>query len=150
MTFATGIRPTLARARSIASRLGLRPTTRVAMVRATWSGTYVGEGTQSVDEIEILEAGHPPKVRGLSGDEIALGMGPVGSVKIGPITPSHAYGGTALETLCPTDMAAGETLRVKLTGPDGGVTYYQIIGVNTDSALHYTITAEPITKGDQT
>lgn len=148
MTFATAIRPALARARAIAGRMGLRPVPHVWIVQVEWSGAYPGDGTRTESLFELLQDGQPPKVRDLRGDEIAMGMGPAGSIKIGPITPGCMAGGALLSDLQPT-LDAGEGLSLKLVDPSGETLYLRIDGVEDKSALHYYLSASPLTKGDQ-
>lgn len=144
MTAVNGFRRILHNARAIAGTLGLRPY-RVYVLHGSWSGTYPGEGAETETSTEITESGgQPPKVRFLNDEELQLAGGvPRGPVNIGPITPDHGSGGTALSTLIPA-VTAGQTVYLKLVGPQfpDGVKYV-ITEVGTDRALHYTIRAQP-------
>jgi hypothetical protein len=123
------------RARAIPGALGLRPT-RVYILQAAWSGAHTGDGTKTAAEVEITEHGQPPKVSLLSDERRAYGDLPAGTLEIGPITPDHAGGGTALATLQPV-VAAGTEVLVKLTGNISGL--YRITKVNQDKALHWML-----------
>jgi hypothetical protein len=43
-------------------------------------------------------------------------------------------------------MSTGQTIHLMVTDPGGTTAYYEIVEVNVDSALHYTITAKPAGK----
>ncbi len=111
----------------------------------SWSGAYTGRGVATNTDVPITEANsQPPKVRFLSGEELALGQLYAGAVEIGPITPDFPGGGTNLSGILPA-LADGQTVHVKLTGPkfpDGAL--FRIKDVKTDRAFHYMVTAEPV------
>jgi hypothetical protein len=136
------------RARRIPGEHGLRPYT-VQIVVGTWSGAYVGGGSK-IEQLEtISEQGHPPKVRFLNEEALAL-SGSIGeqllkgSCTVGPITPAYPGGGTALSELLPA-VAAHQTVHVVLTGPSypRGAKFL-IKEVKTDRALHWTLVCEPV------
>jgi len=145
MTLADDLKPLLSNARSIAGTLGLRPYT-VAVQVVSHSGTYTGEGTETDTSTSILEYnGQPPKVRTLSGDELALGNLAQGSWEIGPITPDYATGGTTWETLVGGTATDGQQVHIILTGPefpDGE--RFVIVNTASDHALHFKIQVSPL------
>lgn len=130
--------------RGIPGTFGLRPYT-VAIVQGAWSGTYAGEGIEVATETAITEAnGQPPKVRWLDDEQLALGGLGRGTVEIGPVTPDHSAGGTALSTLIP-ELARGRTLHVKLTGPEFPTgALFAVSEVKTDRALRWMLRAIPV------
>jgi hypothetical protein len=142
MSFASDLYPVLACARAIAGDLDMRPY-RVFIVTRSSSGTYAGSGAITNSEIEVTENGQPPRVRFASDEQIALGRLESGDATIGPITPTAAAGGTDLSALAP-DVVAQQSLYIRLLGPDGASTYYQISSVNIENAFRYTITAKAV------
>ena len=97
------------RARAIpGAQFGIRPYT-VAVVVKAWSGDHPGEGTETTTTTAITELGHPPRVRLLSPEELALGNLPRGSVEVGPVTPEYAGGGTTWTTLTGNGVSPGES-----------------------------------------
>ena len=147
MSAADGFRKALYGARAIAGTLGLRPYTVSVSVRS-WSGDVVGEGIASVSTTAITEsAGQPPKVRWLSGEDIALGGFASGSVEVGPITPSFPGGGTAIATITGNGATTGQLMHFTLTGPEfPNGARYSLKDISSDRALHYMLTLEPITE----
>lgn len=144
MALSDALRGPLESARSIAGTLGLRPYTVTVSVRS-WSGDEPGEGVETVAVAPITERGQPPRVKFLNDEQIALGQLARGAVEIGPITPAHAGGGTPIDTLVGTSAHAGEVMHFTLSGPeipDGA--RYSLTRVSSDSALHYTLTLEPV------
>jgi len=143
MTLADRLKPLTHRCRAIPGRLGLRPYT-VAIVTGSWNGSNTGRGAPSVRSYPVTEAnGQPPKVRVMSTEELALtGLGK-GSMKIGPMTPPFAGGGSPLIALRAA-LEAGETMHVLLTGPDfPSGARFTIKSWNADHALHETLTVSP-------
>lgn len=145
MALATDLRPTLTAARGIAGGLGLRPHT-VSIVATTRTGDYGLEGTVSTVTTPVTEAsGQPPKVRRPNGRELALGNISNGALIVGPITPSFAGGGTSLATMLGLGLADEVTLHYEVTGPGyPSGQAYRLTDHTEDSALHYTVTLEPI------
>lgn len=143
MTLAEALRPTLSAARAIAGSLGLHPY-RVYIRSGSWAGTYTGDGAVTVTETEVTENGQPPKVRFVSDETVALGAVARGSCTIGPITPSHSSGGTSIALLEGSSLVVGQTLHARLVHSDGSETRYRVTDVAKDSALHYTLTCEPV------
>lgn len=143
MGFRDDVRAIAYAARAIPGLLEMRPYS-VAVRVTTWSGSHVGDGTETATTTSITEAnGANPKVRWLSGEDRALNGLPDGSVEVGPITPEHSGGGTALSALAPS--TPGTTVHYILTGPEhpnGGV--YERVGVRTDRAFHYMLTLKPV------
>ena len=143
MTFAEDIRQTVASARSIPGQLGLREHS-VELKRSLWSGDYTGEGLSHDQFGEVLEDGHPPKVRWLTDSQRALGEHAEGTVEVGPITPAFAGGGIDWGALVGSLLDSGEVLEVLITGPrhpDG--TTYRITKARYQSALSYYLVCEP-------
>ena len=146
MTLRDQLLPLLFGVRAIPGQLGLRNYT-VAILCGTWSGTNTGRGDTIDESIPVTEGGgQPPKVRQVSTEELALGSLGKGSIRIGPITPGFPGGGNPLENLKPC-VNAGQTLHVVLTGPEypNGAKFL-IKDVQTDRALHWTLTCEPVSE----
>jgi hypothetical protein len=145
MTLASGLKGLAYNVRGIAGALGVRPHT-VSILKRSWSGSQPGDGTQTDVEMTIHEGGNfPPKVRWLTEEQLAVGNLGAGSVAIGPITPSFRGGGTDLSFLDGSLLEAKEARYLRITGPmhpQGAV--YRIVKLTADHALHYTITASPV------
>jgi hypothetical protein len=142
MSFASDLYPVLACARAIAGDLGLRPY-RVFIVTRSSSGTYAGSGAVTNSEIEVTENGQPPRVRFANDEQLALGRLEAGDVTIGPITPTTDSGGTDLSVIAP-DVAAQQSLYIRLLAPDGVSTYYRVSEISTENSFRYTITAKAV------
>ena len=131
------------RVRSIPADHGLREhEARVCI--STWSGGELGVGTEHHEETRLLVNGANPRVRFPSQREVALGMMSEGSVIIGPLTPECLTGGVRRAIFSAEDLQPGQTLHVKLTGPqcpDGVL--YRLANVNLDRALRVTLTCAP-------
>ena len=140
-------RAIVARYRPIPGQHGLRPHT-VEVGLTTWSGAHTGDGDPTTTWTLIAEAGGiPPKVSQLKGDEIAIGNLADGAIKIGPITPDFSGGGTSAATLMQSSIVTGQTRHLRITGPmhpNGAL--YAIKNSDFSSALHYYLTAEPVTQ----
>ncbi len=149
MALADTLKPILYSVRAITGQFGLRPYS-VAIVQTTYSGAHTGRGTSSGTPVAITEGnGQPPKVRQLNTEELALGNLGKGSLRIGPITPGHPGGGTAIEVLKPC-LAAGQTVHVIVTGPEySNGAKFAIKDLETDHALHYMLTVEPVSEMGQ-
>lgn len=143
MTFASDLLPAIGTIRSIPGAMGIRPY-RVYIRSGAWSGTYTGDKSVTVTETEVTEHGHPPKVRFVADEEVALGSVARGSCTIGPITPSHSGGGTAIALLEGSSLVVGQTLHARLVHSDGSETRFRVTDVNKERALHYTMTCEPV------
>jgi hypothetical protein len=143
MTLADDLRAIAHEVRSIPGDLGIRPYT-VSVVVTTSAGDEFGEGTQTPTTTAITEAnGQPPKVRWLSGDEIAIGGYSNDTVEVGPITPDHPGGGNALSTIAPEPVGNNPTVRYVLTGPNhpSGANY-RLRDVKHDRAFQYRLVLE--------
>lgn len=126
-------------------RFEIRPYA-VSTVRRIWSGSYPGDGIAEDTETAITEAGaQPPRVRALSGEEKAL-LGLDGTVwQVGPITPDFPGGGTAIEALKPSTLAAGEEFYVKLVGPEYPTgALFRVVEVRSDKTFGYRVTIKPV------
>lgn len=131
------------RCRSIPGQLGLRPF-RVYLLTAFWAGTHTGDGSEgNLPETELTESGQPPKVRFATDEQVALGGLEKGDCVIGPITPSHSGGGTNISSLDASSLSSGQTFHVRLRYSDGSDSFYSVVGVERDSALHYTLKCRP-------
>jgi hypothetical protein len=121
---------------------------RVFIKSASWSGAYPGRGTETDSETELLEGEYGPKLRFLSNEELAVGQLENRSVEIGPITPEHTTGGTALTTIQPI-LDAGDTLHLRITGPGFSTAgdIYAVTRMDTDRALRFMIQAKPVQRG---
>ena len=146
MTLRDNLLPIVYAVRAIPGNMGLRPHS-VAILATTYSGTHTGRGDSITESTAITEAnGQPPKVRQLNTEELALGGLGKGSLRIGPITPGHTGGGTLIETLKPC-LIAGQTLHAIVTGPEyPNGAKFAIKDIQTDRALHYTLTVEPVSE----
>jgi len=145
-TLRDALLPAINSIRAIPGLLGIRPYT-VSILVGTSTGAYTGRGDRLVEQFPITEAGgQPPKVRQLNTEELALGNLGKGSLRIGPITPDFPGGGTSIERIKPC-VAAGQTVHVMVTGPEypNGARFL-IKDVQTDHALHYMLTAEPVSE----
>jgi hypothetical protein len=144
VTLAEDLKPALRSIRGIPGELGLRPYT-VDVFISSWSGSVVGEGTETKTSFRLYEDGNQnPKVRFLRDDQLALAGLPAGSLKVGPITPNFAGGGTTWDSISGGDASAGESFYFVLSGPefpDGA--RFILVGRSTDHAMHYVLTLKP-------
>lgn len=130
-------------ARSIAGGLGLRQYD-VSVLIESWSGSIAGEGTLTSTETAVTEKGQPPKVRSANEKRVALGLAEVGEITVGPLTPVE---GSAWATLEQTGATTGKLAKLKLTHREtGDVLYYRIVESGSDSTLHSSIRAVPLTE----
>jgi hypothetical protein len=126
--------------RGIPDQLGWRPYT-VSIETRSWDGGERGEGAETVTTTAITEAnGHPPKVRFLTSEEIALGGYSQGTLEIGPITPDFGSGGTSLDTLAPLSPSDDTIVHYIITGPEfpNGARFRKA-DVETHRAGHYLL-----------
>ena len=128
--------------RNLPGKHGLREF-RVFLQSGSWSGDRTGEGGEVTSEVELLENGYPPKVRDLDDEAIALGQLDKGSKRIGPITPLHSTGGTDIDDILGTALSVGETLKVRITGPDGEA-FFLVEKKSFDRALHWMLDVSPV------
>lgn len=145
-TFRDAFLPTVSWARSIAGwQFGIRMHT-VAIVTGAWSGDHTGDGVKSESSTAIVEAdGQPPKLRWLNDEQITVGNLPKGTCEIGPITPSFAGGGTDIATLNGDALARGETIHVRITGPNHPTgAMYRLTDVKADRPFRYMLQAQPV------
>ena len=143
-TFAESLRPSLAVARAIGGDLGLRLHS-VTVETGTWAGDETGDSPFTEAETTVLENGQNPQVRWLTDEQIALAATTsAATVQIGPLTPGLAVGGTDLETIAGSALTTGQTLNLKIVGPqhpDGA--RYLVVDIEAHSALHYMLKAKP-------
>lgn len=141
MTLRDDLLETVYDGRAIAGELGFRPHT-AAIVVVSSSGAHTGDGSRTEIETSITEANsQSPRIRWLKDDECALGLLPMGSVTVGPITPEY----TSLSLLNGANMNPGDVRLLRITGPNhpnGGD--YTIKSISADRALRYMITAIPV------
>jgi hypothetical protein len=149
MALADDLKPSLRAIRGIPGALGLRPH-RVFLTVRRWGGISgvspktIGDGASVDTETEIVEGGgHPPKVRQLNDERLALSGLPAGSIEIGPITASYELGDVTADALRGVELANLETLRLRVSGPTGNV-LYKITKLTLDRSMHWTISAQPI------
>lgn len=130
--------------RSLPASFGLRQYS-ISIVIGTWSGSHVGDGDRNEQLIPILEnGGTNPKIRFVSEEQRALSGMEIGSCLVGPITPDFGSNGTALSDLLPA-VANGETVHAIITGPQfPNGAKFSIKKVETDHALHWSMTCEPV------
>lgn len=122
--------------------IDIRPNSISVVVR-TWSSGKIGSGTPTDSTPLVLTP--VPKVREVSTREVASSGGrfEMGDLRVGPITPSYTgppAGGYTTAQVAPEvapDLDGVEVLYL-VTGPDAGE--YRRISINTDFALHYTLT----------
>lgn len=128
--------------RAIPGEHGLRPW-RVFLEPGQWSGSsHIGEGTESLTPLELLENGFPPKVRQVSSKMVALGIAEVGEWHIGPITPQA---GTQWSDLLQQLLAYGRTFRIRLVNEEQGQNVDLVVkATNQDRALRFVFQAYPV------
>jgi hypothetical protein len=131
MTFRDDLLGTVEAARAIVDDLGLR-TTRVFVVRREWSASELRTGTDFDVELEIVPR---PKVA-------EAGMG---TVTVGPITPSHSIGGYAPSELLPSDEQSVEHL-YRLVGPSGESETYRLASVDSRRPFRYMLTLQSLNR----
>lgn len=132
----------LQKIRGIPVTMGLRPNA-VSVITRTWASGRVGNGT--FDDGVPLVLSPTPKVREMSTREIASSGGryEMGDLVVGPITPSYTgppAGGYSVDQVAPKvspDQTGVEVIYL-VTGSDAGE--YSRISLNSDFALHYTLT----------
>jgi len=142
MALADDLKPIVFSIRAIPGQFGLRPHT-VAVRDTSWDGPHTGDGEPTETWTSITESGgHPPKVRWLRDDEVAVGGLASGTVEVGPITPEL---GVPILLLQGDALSAGDTHQLLITGPNhpnGAI--YAIKRIECDRALHYKIQAAPV------
>ena len=116
----------------------------VVMLVTTWSGALVGDGTPTTVETPVVVDGDKrPKVQQLSSRDIIAsgGLYQEQDMRVGPLTPSFAGGGTTVADFDPP--AAGPTTEVvyRLTGPDTPATgtLYRKVGQRVDRNFRYEL-----------
>jgi hypothetical protein len=128
--------------RGIQGTFGLRPNS-VSVVTRTWASGRVGKGT--FDDGVPLVLTPTPMVREVSTREVASSGGrfETGDLRVGPITPAYPGpppGGYTTAQVAPevTPDQKGVEVIYLVTGSDAGE--YSRISLNSDFALHYTLT----------
>lgn len=148
MTLADSLKPLARSIRGIPGTLGIRPH-RVYLVTETWSGARPGLGEPTRTEFELVEGGgHPPKVRELSDEVLALGNLPQGSIEIGPITAHHGGVGVTAAELEGDTLDEMTARKLRISGPMGNA-WYVVTSVSLDRAIHWTIKAQPLANPPQ-
>ncbi len=113
----------------------------VAFVAGSWSGSHTGDGSVSESETAITHQGQNVKVTWLNDEELTIANLPAGSCTIGPITPGYPD----LDVLAGHDLLTGETLHVRITGPNHPTgALYRVTQIQGEKAFHYTIQARPV------
>lgn len=132
------------KARKIPYDHGLR-NDRVYLIGGSWTGLYTGEGVETQTSTELtVYGGVPPKVRQLNSEQLALGNLPLGSLKVGPITPPYPGGGFDLTALGAA-LTTGQTFEIKVVRQSGEFTYV-LDSIEQDHALHYMLVLKPLGK----
>lgn len=129
-------------ARAVPGEMGLREYA-VELRHTVWSQHNPGDGAPTTTVIPIKVGGQNPKVRWLSPKELALGALPVGTIEIGPVTPSCSAGGVAVSDLLGQSLEHGTEQLVWIQGPkvpDGA--FYRITAREADHALRLTLRCE--------
>lgn len=119
MSLRTSLLPVLERLRgTIPVQLGLRPYSVTVRVR-TWTGQRPGMGTHSDVDTVLGNAGQNVKVTLISSRDIVASGGryTAGDFRVGPLTPSHATGGTPLSVFDPPRSATAREIFFIVTGP---------------------------------
>lgn len=126
MSFRTALLARVEKIRgSVPGSLDLR--TRTVTVRVTtWSGARPGVGTKTDVDTLLRNGTFNPKVVEVSSKDVVASGGKYqsGDLKIGPLTPEYAVGGTAGSTIDPLTTTSARQVRYLLEGPgfpDGGV-----------------------------
>ena len=144
MALADGLREILFSSRSVAGQLGLRPH-RVYMTERSFPEERFG-GVHEDDRDEITEGNsQPPKVRWLTGEELALGNFARETVEVGPITPRQGATGTALSQLV-RNPDCGDEFFFIIEGPryPSGGRFVLRRFVPSPSGLNYMLTLEKV------
>lgn len=142
-TFASDLLPDIWEIRATPGELGCRIHS-VTLVAGDWSGAHTGDGTETTTETNIYESGSKsPKVRWKTSEELAVGNLARGTCEIGPITPSFSGGGTVFSIF--STATAGDTLKVKITGPQHPLgALYRITDVEQQTPFRIMLTASPV------
>lgn len=145
MTLADDLKPVLHGIRSIPGQLGLRPHT-VSVVNRVYAGDHTGDGAMTETETPLEHAGgYAPRCRWLNDEQRALAGLVKDAVDVGPVTPESSAGGAVLATLDGTDLTTGQTLHLRITGPNHpNGALYRVIRLTRDRVLRYMIRAEPV------
>lgn len=142
MSLADDLKPLLREIRGIPGELGLRQR-RVFLRNRLWLGGGFG-GDSSVTEVEIVEgSGHPPKVRELGDERLALGGLSQGSLEVGPITTPHGAVGITAAQLKGSNLDQYDTLTLRITDPLGSA-IYNVKRLTMDRSMHWKIVASPV------
>jgi hypothetical protein len=149
MSFAENMRATLARCRAIPGELGLRPHA-VEIVTRSYSGAHTGDGDAAESAVQVLNVDQNPRCRWLTDEQRALGGLVKDAVDIGPITPGSIWSqwvdmNGSIETVDGTNTETGETLQLRITGPNHpNGALYRITRIQRDRAMRIVIRAEPV------
>ena len=138
----SAFRAKLDKLRSIPGRQGLRPYhIYLDTITTTADLLNIGESTEVIVTTELLVDGYAPACSQVTQEDVLAGGCESQDLMI-RMTPEFLTGGLALSSVRPAvSETAGKTLRIRITGegfPSGAS--YTIIGVNSISALHTTIT----------
>lgn len=119
---------------------------RVYRVETSSDGTYVGDGTITATETEILEGDNqPPNVEQPTDEQRALGGLAAGTLIVGPITPFQDGAGVQLSELGGSEISPQtDTLRIRVTGPIGD-NYYRIASREIKD-FRWMLTLEPVSE----
>ncbi len=145
MTLADDLFDTVYEGRAIAGDLGFRPHS-VTLVISAYSEDHPGAGSRTDTETPIAEfGGQPPRVRWLNGEELAVGNMAAGTIEIGPITPEFPGGGTPIASLNGSELSAGQSRLLRITGPNHpSGALYEITNITADRTLRFMLKAKPL------
>jgi len=135
----------LDRTRGIPGIFGLR-LFKVTVLVTTWSGSRIGEGTETVVSRRVLTVGEKkqfPKVRKVTQSDIIAsgGLYSAQDLVVEPLTPEYKGGGIPVQWIDPPQLSGPTEVIFIVEGPGqptNGGRYKRIEG-GTDRAFHYGI-----------
>lgn len=145
MALKDGLIGPLDRLRGIPGRLGLRGFKVFVLVRR-YSGSRVGVGPFTdapLVQLTVAEGTQPCKVEQVSAKDVIRSGGTLTDkdLRVGPLTPPYANGGTAQTTLDPPRGASPAEVFYKVTHQSlpNGVAWFEKVSDEVVSLLHYYI-----------
>ena len=135
MSFRDDILEAIEDVRSVPGELDIRQF-RVFVVVRSWTGGRPGVGTeQTVSETEILVSGYPPKVKPLTTKDVVAsgGLYTASDLKVGPITPSNAAGGTDPSVFNPDVGSFPTDVTFRVEGPGLPTAGIRCVRINDDT-----------------
>lgn len=145
MASANSLRRIADRVRAIPGKMGLREHS-ATLVKTSWTGGRTGEGDKIVEELPLLINGtENPKIKFPNQRDVALGLMPLGTITVGPLTPEFPGGGILRNFVASQQLERSDTLHVLVTGPQHpNGCLYRIETVNVDKALRVTIVCNTV------